>query len=64
MIMIMLHNMSVERTSCEIKIRLVGQDSIVDIVICYRLCSLGIELWWGQDFGTCSDWSWGPSSPL
>jgi hypothetical protein len=40
----------------------VGWDSVVDIVTCYRLDSLGIESWCGKEFCTYPDWPWGPPS--
>ena len=46
-----------------IKIRLVGQDSIVGIVTCDRLCSLGTELWWVRDFWYLSRLALGPTQP-
>jgi hypothetical protein len=46
-----------------IKIRLVGQDSIVGIVTCDRLCSLGIELWWVWDFWYLCRLALGPTQP-
>jgi hypothetical protein len=50
MFVITLHYIVCRENLCEIKISLVGQDSIVGIVTCYRLCSLGTELWWVRDF--------------
>jgi hypothetical protein len=36
---------------CEtFNICIVGRDSVVSIVTCYRLDGPGIESWWGQDF--------------
>jgi hypothetical protein len=46
------------------KIKIMGWDSVVSIVTCYRLDNPGIESSGGEIFCTCPDQAWGPSSLL
>ena len=41
-----------------------GQDYVVHIAIRYRLDSVGIVSWWGQDYPCSYDWPQGPPSLL
>jgi len=41
----------------------IGQDSMVSIVTCYRLDGPGMEPWWGQDFLHLSGQALGPTQP-